>query len=106
MAYATATQEMEDDRASAGSVNEDLPRARDTAPVPWDLELESFAIVDTLDSRAEGPVLIPGRDPYASQEGGSLKTSDKTSHGVGEDTDRRPRGMPLGPSMACNIFGG
>ena len=106
MAYATATQEMEDDGARAGSANEDLPRVRDTALVPSDLELESFAIVDTLDSRAEGQVLTPGRDLYASHKGGSLKTSDKTLHGVGEDTDRRLCGMPLGPSMACNIFGG
>ena len=77
---------------------------RDTTAVPWDPE--SFAAVDDLDSRAEGLVLTPGRDPYAPSEGGSPKTPDETTHGVGEDAGRRPRGTPLGPSMARNIFGG
>ena len=77
---------------------------RDSTAVPWDPE--SFVAVDELDSRVEGLVLTPGRDPYAPPEGGSPKTPDENPHGVDEDADRRPRGTPLGPSMARNIFGG
>ena len=76
---------------------------RDSTAVPWDPE--SFLTVDELDSRAEGLVLTPGRDPYAPPDGGSPKTPDDQSQGVGEDDDRRPRGTPSGPSMARNIFG-
>ena len=76
---------------------------RDTTPVPWDPE--SFAAVDELDSRAEGLVLTPGGDPYAPSDGGSPKTPDDKLQGVGGDADGRPRGTPLGPSMARNLFG-
>ena len=34
------------------------------------------------------------------------KTPDENPHGIDEDANRRPRGTPLGPSMARNIFGG
>ena len=76
---------------------------RDSTAVPWDPK--SFVAVDELDSRAEGLVLTPGRDPYAPSAGGSPKTPNEKSQGVGDADDRPPRGMPLGPSMARNIFG-
>ena len=79
---------------------------RDATPVPWDLDPESFVAMDALDSTAEGLVLTPGHDPYASPDGGSPKTPNAPEKGAGENDDRRPRGTPLGPSMARNIFGG
>ena len=62
--------------------------------------------MDALDSRAEGLILTPGRDAYAAPEGRSPKTLDETVNGTGENTNQRLPGTPLGPSMACNIFGG
>ena len=79
---------------------------RDSTPVPWDLDPESFAAVDALDSMAEGLVLTPGHDPYASPDGGSPKTPVASANGAGENDDRQPRGRPSGPSMARKIFGG
>ena len=75
---------------------------RDATPVPWDPE--SFAAVDALDSAAEGLVLTPGHDPYASPAGGSPKTPHAPAKGAGENDDRRPCGIPSGPSLAGNIF--
>ena len=59
---------------------------RDLAPVPWDLDTEDCAVVDALDSRAEGLLLTPGRDPYASGRG---ETPDAATHVAGDASDRR-----------------
>ena len=79
---------------------------RDLTPVPWDLDPEDFAAVDALDSRAEGLVLTPGRDPYASCRGETPETPDAATPGAGDDCVHRPRTTPSGPSMACYLSGG
>ena len=39
---------------------------REVDPVPWALDTKNFAEVDSHDSLAEGLVLTPGYNPYAS----------------------------------------
>ena len=59
--------------------------------------------MDARDSLAEGLVLTPGRDPYASARGESPATA--TANGRANDVPP-PRSTPMRPSMARNIFGG
>ena len=78
---------------------------RDVNPLPFGLDPEDPAVVDAMDSLAEGMVLTPGHDPYAH---GSRSSSgaDLSSYADTDDGDDQQQGRtPLGPSMARNIFG-
>ena len=57
---------------------------RDVNPVPFALDPEDPAVVDTMDSLAEGMVLTPGHDPYA-QDARSSSGADLSS--FDDDTD-------------------
>ena len=76
---------------------------RDVDPVPWDLDPDDFAAIDALDSPAEGMLLMPGRDPYAS----AREASPEAAMDSADDARvPRPRSTPLDASMACNLLGG
>ena len=78
---------------------------RDVNPLPFGLDPEDPAVVDALDSLAEGMVLTPGHDPY-TQGYRSSSGADLSSYGDTDDGDDQRQGRtPLVPSMARNIFG-
>ena len=78
---------------------------RDVNPIPFGLDPEDLAVVDALDSLAEGMVLTPGHDPYAHGYRSS-SGADLSSYGDMDDGDDQQQGRtPLVPSMARNIFG-
>ena len=79
---------------------------RDANPVPFALDPEDPAVVDAMDSLAEGMVLTPGHVPYAhgfrSSSGVDLSSyADDTDDGADHPQGRPPRA----PSMARHIVG-
>ena len=80
---------------------------RDVNPLPFALDPEEPAVVDAMDSLAEGMVLTPGHDPYAHGSR-SPSAEDLSSYDADMDDgdELQQSRTPLGPSKERHVFGG
>ena len=83
------------------------PPHRDVNPLPFALDPEEPAVVDAMDSLAEGMVLTPGHDPYAHGSR-SPSAEDLSSYDADMDDgdELQQSRTPLGPSKERHVFGG